>query len=515
MKAIIMMGLMAILLPLSVSAMPDLYKVVYRKGDVKMTRGGEEPRKILKGDFLIAKDLIETTSKGLVIVGFGDNYASRMKIGPNSKIVLEGKDLDADDNNEEKTFFFVKAGNILVNYINKDKQKNKLKVRTRSASMAVRGTEFFVHATPDGQVLTAVREGVILAKHNDKTSGIPLTMEEGVVFTEDGGSGKLNPPSWYKEINWELNDFDQKIDFFIHGGGIEKVTLSEVVSKVLKIQAKSYDQMNLDGEPKKWQKSCEDGEAKACTRLGLYLMKNGKISEVKGIVQTLFDRACNLKEARGCVWLGRVEYEFGSKEAGKGHILKHCEANNAYACYSLWELEKTDGSEDMAEGYRKKAVSLMHNLSNFDETFAQFQEACDTEDPTACLNMGILSEQLGKTEKSKELYTKACDLGSGAGCSNLGLIFQENGKIDDANKQYTKACFLDEAVGCYNLACLFSKDQKISLAKQYLKMAVLGGYKDWEHISTDTDLQALRKSPDYQSFYQELKKGEAPKQPAK
>ncbi|MCR9205100.1 MAG: hypothetical protein NXH75_11010, partial [Halobacteriovoraceae bacterium] len=171
--------------------------------------------------------------------------------------------------------------------------------------------------------------------------------------------------------------------------------------------------------------------------------------------------------------------------------------------------------DDEAEKYRKKAVSLMHNLNNFDETFAQFEEACDTEDPTACLNMGILSEQLGKTSKSQELYTKACDLGSGAACSNLGLLFQETGKIKEANKQYTKACFLDEAVGCYNLACLFSKDKKVQLAKQYLKMAVIGGYTDWDHINSDGDLQSLRAATDYKTFYSELKKSAEPKQPEK
>lgn len=504
-KQIVLVVLILGLFAPSLWAMPDLYKVVYRKGDVKMTRGGEEPRKILKGDFLIGKDLVETSASGLVILGFGENYASRMKVGPNSKLELEGKILDPDDNNEEKTQFFLKVGNILVDYINKDKQKNKLKVRTKSASMAVRGTEFFIHATPDGQTLVAVRSGVVLAKHNDKVAGIPLTSEEGVVFTNDGGSGKLNPPSWYKEINWELNDFNQKIEFFMHGGGIEKVTLNEIVSKVISVTGDSYDKISLEGEPEKWQKECEKDKPESCTRLGLYLMKNGKPKEVKGIVQGLFSKACNLKEARGCVWLGRVEYEFGNKDAGKGHILNHCERNNAYACYSLWELEKANGSADLAEGYRKKALSIMHDLNNFDETFAQFEEACGTEDPEACLNIGILSEQIGKVEKSKEFYVKACDLGSGAACSNLGFLFQESGKVKEANKHYTKACFLDEAVGCYNLACLFSKDSKVDLAKQYLKMAVIGGYTDWEHITTDTDLKTLRKAPDYEAFIKDLK----------
>lgn len=493
--------------------MPDLYKVVYRKGDVSMSRGGES-RKIFKGDFLIGKDLVKTPSKGLLILGFGEGYNSRMKIGPNSEITLEGKIADIEDKNEEKTFFFLKVGNILVNYINKNKDKNKLKVRTRTASMAVRGTEFFIHTTGDGKTLVAVKSGVVLAKHIDKVAGVPLTSEEGVVFTTEGGSGKLNLPTWYKEINWQLDDLSKDLKDLVHGPGIESVTLSEVVSKVISVNAESFDKLTLDGEPQKWQKSCEEGMGASCSMLALYLLTNGKIGETKPMISTLFSKACQAGEARGCVWLGRVEFEFGDKEKGKGHIKKLCDEKNAYACYSMWELEKAYGDNLIGEEYRKKAVSIMHNLPDFDATFAQFEEACLTEDKDSCLNMGILSEQLNKLEKAKELYTKACDLGSGAGCSNLGFIYQEAGKLKEANKEYTKACFLDESIGCYNLACLFSKDNKVELAKQYLKMAVIGGYTDWEHIESDSDLQGLRNSADYKTFIKTLKNPVVPKKAA-
>lgn len=503
-KVMRFLSLIGLFLSADVFAMPDLYKVVYRKGDVTMTREGES-RKIFKGDFLIGKDLITTSNNGLVIVGFGKGYQSRMKIGPSSELTLEGKIPDIDDNNEEKTSFFLKLGNILVDYINKDKQKNKLKVRTRTASMAVRGTEFFIHTTAEGQTLVAVRSGVVLAKHNDKVSGVPLTSEEGVVFTKDGGSGKLNPPAWYKEINWELSTLNKEVKDLLHKDGIDKVILDEVVSRVLNVQATSFDKLTLEGEPKKWQKECEENDGGSCSQLALYLMRNTKILETKPIIQTLFDRACKNKDQRGCVWLGRVEFEFGDKDKGKGHIKKLCESKDAYACYSMWELEKAHGSQDMAQKYQKEAIAIMHNLPDIDKTLGMFAEACETEDKDACLNMGILSEQLNKQEKARELYTKACDLGSGAGCSNLGFIYQDKGDLKEATKQYTKACFLDEAVGCYNLACIHSKNKKAELSKQYLKMAVIGGYTEWSHMSQDSDLAFLRKTPGFDSFFKGLK----------
>lgn len=493
-----------------VKAMPDLYKVVYRKGDVSMTRQGES-RKIFKGDFLIGKDLIKTGPSSMVIVGFGQGYQSRMKIGAGTELVLEGQVADPDDNNEQKTSFFIKLGNILVDYVNKDKDKNKLKVRTRTASMAVRGTEFFIHTTAEGQTLVAVRSGVVLAKHNDKSTGTPLTSEEGIVFTQDGGSGKLNPPDWYKEINWQVDSLNKEMKDLVHSGGIEKVILNEVVSRVITVNADSIDKLTLEGEPKKWQNECEAGKGEACTQLALYLLRNGKISETKPLVQTLFDKACKNGAKRGCVWLGRVEFEFGDRAKGKGHIQKLCEEKDAYACYSMWELEKAWGSADKAEEFRKQAVSIMHGLPNLDETFSMFEEACLTEDKDACLNIGILSEELNKPSKAQEFYTKACDFSSGAACSNLGYLYQQQGKLKEANKQYMKACFLDEAVGCYNLACLYSKDKKSDLSKQYLKMAVIGGFTDWAHIGSDQDLAYLRSLPDYKTFLDQLKEAAAPK----
>lgn len=509
--SILMIGILCVC---EVMAMPDLYKVVYRKGDVSMTRQGDS-RKIFKGDFLLGKDVIKTGPSSMVILGFGQGYQSRMKVGAGTELTLEGKVDDPDDFQKSKTTFFIKLGNILVDFINKDKDKNALKVRTRTASMAVRGTEFFIHVSADGQTLVAVRSGVVLAKHNDKSTGIPLTSEEGVVFTSDGGSGKLNPPEWYKEINWQVDSFKKELKDLTHGDGIEKVTLNEIVSRVITVNAESVDKLTLEGEAKKWQKGCEENKGEDCNQIALYLMRNAKISEVKPLVQSLFDKACKNGAKRGCVWLGRVEFEFGEKEKGKANIKKLCEDKDAYACYSMWELEKAWGDSGKAEDYRKKAVALLYNLPNLDETFAMFEEACLTEDKDACLNMGILSEQLNKPFKAQDFYVKACDLSSGAACSNLGYIYHQKGKLKEANKQYLKACFLDEPVGCYNLACLYSKDKKSDLSKQYLKMAVIGGYTDWNHISSDQDLKYLRSLPDYQTFIGDLKKTATPKKEEK
>ncbi len=492
-------------------AMPDLYKVVYRKGDVSMERAGEK-RKVFKGDFLLAGDLITSGNKGLVILGFGEGYRSRMKLGPMSEITLEGKKPDADDSNEEKTFFFLKVGNILVHYINKNKDKNRLKVKTKTASMGIRGTEFFIHTTDSGETLVAVRSGVVLAKHNDKKTGIPLTSEEGVVFTPDGASPMLTPPDWYKHINWELNDLSNDIEKLLHSPEIQKVSVNALVNKMITVTGDKVSSSQLEGDAKEFQKLCDKNDASGCTDLALYLLKHGKIKETKNVVMTLLNKACGLGEPRSCVWVGRVEHELGEKDKGLSHIKTLCEdKRSAYACYSLWEIYKADQSGDeatndqLAAKYLQKSLSMLHGLDDFDGAIAQFEEACDTDNAIACLNYGILLEQINKKFQAREMYKKGCELGSGAACSNLGYMLQSDKKLDEAKKQYTKACFMDEAYGCYNLSCLYSREKKIELSKQYLRMAISGGFNDWSTIEGDQDLANLKADSSYAQFEKALK----------
>ena len=492
-------------------AAPDLYKVVFKKGDVQMQRSGEK-RKVFKGDFLLAGDVVSSGSKGLVILGFGEGYRSRMKIGPLSNLTLEGKKSDKDDGGNEKTFFYLDVGNILVNYINKNKDKNRLKVRTKTAAMGIRGTEFFIQAMENGDTLVAVKSGVVLAKHKDKKTGVPLTSEEGVVFSSDGASSMLTPPTWYKHINWLLDDLTKEMEDLLHDPAIDKVGVDSLVNKMISVQGDELKSAELEGKPKEMQKKCESKDASGCTELALYLLKNGKISETKNIVLGLFNKACGLGDPRSCVWVGRVEEEFGDHDKGVSHIRSLCEdKNDAYACYSLWEVYKKDKSgnevenEAQAAKYLQKSLSLLHGLDDFDKALAQFEQGCDTDDAMACLNYGILLEQINKSLEAELKYKKGCELGSGASCSNLGYILQSKGKFDEAKKQYTKACFLDEAYGCYNLSCLYSKEKKIELSKQYLRMAVSGGFNDWSTIDGDSDLKNLKSDNSYATFIKGLK----------
>src|SRR5690606_5893149 len=131
---------------------------------------------------------------------------------------------------------------------------------------------------------------------------------------------------------------------------------------------------------------------------------------------------------------------------------------------------------------------------------------CESGEGMACTNLGMLNEGLQRDDKAREFYDLGCKAGDGVGCSNLGYIEQKGGNQEKARELYQKACYLNLAEGCYNLACIHSLKNNGALSLQYFKMAVIGGYQDWEHIASDKDLINLRKEAGYASFIESHQK---------
>ena len=64
----------------------------------------------------------------------------------------------------------------------------------------------------------------------------------------------------------------------------------------------------------------------------------------------------------------------------------------------------------------------------------------------------------------------------------------------------------DDPIVHYNLACSFSLVGKTKEALAQLKKAVLFGYDDFSYIEEDSDLDNLRKLPEFDKFFAKLKK---------
>jgi hypothetical protein len=163
--------LISLLFSLEVFAANDVAKVIIIKGDVK-AKFGEKITTLKKGSWIKEGAIVRTANKSFVKLLFIDK--SQMNLGPKSKMVVN-------------KFPRKKAGIITLmkgqlrskvtkNYMDiKDKKKSKLFIKTKTAAMGVRGTDFQVNYNPENQNTGLITfEGrVAMAQINDSADFRP------------------------------------------------------------------------------------------------------------------------------------------------------------------------------------------------------------------------------------------------------------------------------------------------------------------------------------------------------
>jgi tetratricopeptide (TPR) repeat protein len=84
-----------------------------------------------------------------------------------------------------------------------------------------------------------------------------------------------------------------------------------------------------------------------------------------------------------------------------------------------------------------------------------------------------------------------------AAYANRGNSLKSNGEYDRAIADYNKAIELKHDIPntIYNLACAYSLANKKPEACDSLQKAIDNGYRDWDKIKNDRELDHLRDSP--------------------
>ena len=63
-------------------------------------------------------------------------------------------------------------------------------------------------------------------------------------------------------------------------------------------------------------------------------------------------------------------------------------------------------------------------------------------------------------------------------------------------------------IGCYDLACIYSIMGNNEDSLNYLRKALDGGYKNWDHLSKDPDLASVRKTSKFKEIIEDYKQTE-------
>lgn len=189
-----------------VRSISDL-EVFHIKGTVYYLRNGQV-NSVKKLDKLIAGDVLYVKSNGFAILRYA--FDSKIKVNPNTivKITDLKKNLDSFDHSKLNTFT-LELGSILVDYPNHSEEISML-VKTRRASMGVRGTTFLAALGVNDQSLrVAVDHGAVELKSLKKDVHVEISNGQGAMIdavgkAQEPGSAESN--KWVKAIDWKQEE---------------------------------------------------------------------------------------------------------------------------------------------------------------------------------------------------------------------------------------------------------------------------------------------------------------------
>jgi tetratricopeptide (TPR) repeat protein len=140
------------------------------------------------------------------------------------------------------------------------------------------------------------------------------------------------------------------------------------------------------------------------------------------------------------------------------------------------------------------------------EAIAEFQAALKIEPDNAKtrFNLGNIYKDEGQLERAVAEYRKALSIKPdfAEALNNLAVAYMTRGEYAGALPLFRKIIEHkpDSVMARYNIACVYARQGKIEESVDWLKEAVEKGFKDWDVLKTDRDLENIRGS----SYYKKL-----------
>lgn len=190
--------------------------VIHTSGTVYYLRQGEV--KVLhKDDKLLVGDVLYTKTNGFVVLIYA--FDSKIKVNPNTIIKISDlkKNLDSYDHSKLNTFT-LELGSLMVDYPHHT-QDISMVIKTRRASMGVRGTQFLAAlGIQDQSLRVAVDHGKIELQSLIKDKHIEVSDGQGAMIDAVGNSHdpqSLESSKWVKAIDWkhEQTAFENPVEF--------------------------------------------------------------------------------------------------------------------------------------------------------------------------------------------------------------------------------------------------------------------------------------------------------------
>ncbi len=199
-----------------------------------------------------------------------------------------------------------------------------------------------------------------------------------------------------------------------------------------------------------YRQGCGQGDARACTNLGVMFEKGQGVYRDAVKAAELYTEGCQGDDTLGCTYLGFMYQSgrgvFRSPVKAFEMFGRGCEDSYAAGCTHLGILY--EAGEGVAMNHRR--------AGRF------YAQGCAGHHAPGCRRLGLLYERgLGVTAdpmQAAELYQLACDGQDAPACTFLGLLYSQGEGVQKnravATRLYRQGCDDGDPSGCENLRVL-------------------------------------------------------------
>jgi ferric-dicitrate binding protein FerR (iron transport regulator) len=205
----------------------EIGKVLYIKGKAVSKEEGKKAVFLKKGSAVVNERYYKTAKNSLLIIALTDG--SKIKLNPSSNIFLSRP----VNKKKPMTSKLIKGSSFFNVLKSKLIKRDKFIVKTKFASLGVRGTEFFVSygkGKKPQDMWMCVNEGLVAVKRKSGKRETLVKEGEGVQVSKRDGVTAPTPLPWTKSLNWNMN--------VRKGDVINKVNIEDAYSDPLD---KDYD----------------------------------------------------------------------------------------------------------------------------------------------------------------------------------------------------------------------------------------------------------------------------------
>ena len=229
----------------------------------------------------------------------------------------------------------------------------------------------------------------------------------------------------------------------------------------------------------------EPNSDRAHFNLGNTLLTQGRIDEATGHFSTALRLNPYFAESYNSMGLALMQK--GKLEEAILHFRKAANIKPAYRA-----AQENQKLAESIYGKISKAVAGMRDSMNF-----------DLQDPEIGLKMVELLEKKKKLDLAVTQFSKALSLQPGFTSLDRNRI----SNVLDIKKKYEAKLaqfheiierWPDNAAADYHIACIYSRRGQIDDAFKWLNQAIKKGFNRWDLIKTDSDLNGIRGSKDFQ-----------------